>query len=57
MMREYSADELEAQRQADHTYFLTLFRDMLLAHHKQGRDLLGVVRYIDRTIENRERAA
>lgn len=57
---EHTPEELDNLRKSDRTYFLTLFRDMLVAHAQAGRTLPQVVAYIDRTIDNiekRERAA
>lgn len=55
--RSFTADELDAQRAADHTYFLTLFRDMLRANMQKGRTIEEVAEMIDGVIAKRERAA
>lgn len=52
---EYTPEELDRLRDGDRVYFLTLFRDMLVAHAQAGRTLPQVVAYIDRTIDNIEK--
>lgn len=41
---------------ADKIEYIAMIRDMLLAHHAEGRNLPGVIKYLDQTLArlNRE---
>ena len=50
---EHTPDELDRLRRQDRIEFLELVRDMMLAHHIEGRTIPQAVRCLDRIIAER----
>lgn len=50
---EYTPDELDALRRRDRIEFLELVRDMMLAHHIEGRTIPQAVASLNKVIAER----